>query len=155
MRIEHCKLAAHTHAIYIKTRIGRAGVTEGISGDDLDIDGGGFLRINLTKGGNTNTADDPVEGLAGYPSAKKISFSNVRLSNVKSIADVIDVAPEKPVEGLSLVGISGDAAKGIELRHVKEVVLRDINVTGVSGPLVSIEDVTGTGLDGAAAYHAP
>jgi polygalacturonase len=155
VRIEHCKLAAHTHAIYIKTRIGRAGVTEGISGDDLDIEGGGFLRINLTKGGNTNTADDPVEGPVGYPSAKNIRFSNIRLSNVKKIADVVDVAPEKPVEGLSLVGISGDAAKGIELRHVKEAVLLNINVTGVSGPLVSIEDVTGKELEGAAEYHAP
>jgi hypothetical protein len=74
---------------------------------------------------------------------------------VKSIADMVDIAPEKPVEGLSLVGISGDATKGIELRHVSEAELRDINVTGVSGPIVSIEDVTGTGLEAAAAYHAP
>jgi hypothetical protein len=74
---------------------------------------------------------------------------------VKAVAEVFDVAPEKPVEGLSLVGISGDAAKGIELRHVRQVLLRDINVTGISGPLVSIEDVTRMGLEGAAAYHAP
>src|SRR5262249_20866650 len=80
VRIEHCKLTAHTYAIYIKTRIGRAGVTEDVSGDDIDVADGGFLRINLTKGGNTNTADDPVQGLIGYPRAKKIDFSNVRLS---------------------------------------------------------------------------
>ena len=58
---------AASQAIYIKTRIGRAGVTEDITGDELDILGGGFLRINLVSGGNPDTADDPVPGLLGYP----------------------------------------------------------------------------------------
>jgi polygalacturonase len=146
IRIERCKLTARTYAIYIKSRIGRAGVTENISGDDLDIVDCGFLRINLTKGGNANTADDPVEGLIGYPAAKKISFSNVRLSNAKTIADVTDIAPERPVEGLSLVNLTGSAAKGILLWHVRDAVVRDINVSGVSGPLISIDDVAGTGI---------
>jgi polygalacturonase len=147
IRIEHCKLTARTHAIYIKTRIGRAGVTENITGDDLDILGGGFLRINLTVGGNTNTADDPVEGLIGYPSAKNLSFSHVRLANATVVVEAAQVAPEKPVEGLFLADISGTAAKGITLQHAKNVVLRDIHVTGFAGPLLTASDVSGTGLD--------
>jgi hypothetical protein len=105
-------MTANTHAIYIKTRIGRAGVNENIAGEDLDITGGGFLRINLTAGGNTNTADDPVEGLVGYPSAKNLSFSNVRLHDVKSIVEATQVAPEKPVDGLTLANITGPQPRG-------------------------------------------
>ena len=155
VRIEHCTFTARTHAIYLKTRIGRAGVNEAITGDDLDILAGGFLRINLTRGGNVNTADDPVEGLIGYPSAKNIAFSNVRLTNASVIVEATEVAPEKPVEGLSLTNISGTAAKGISMIHVKNAVLRDIKVTGLKGPLLAIDDVTGTGLDGAEKYVAP
>jgi Glycosyl hydrolases family 28 len=155
VRIERCRMSARTHAIYIKTRIGRAGVTENISGDDLDVTGGGFLRVNLTVGGNTNTADDPVEGLIGYPSARGLRFSNVRLKDASVLAEVTQIAPEKPVLGLSLIDISGTVAKGISLQHVRDAVLRNINVTGFTGPLLSTNDVTGAGLEGAVALAAP
>jgi polygalacturonase len=52
VRIEHCKMTSRTFGVYVKTRIGRAGVIENISGDDLEILGGGFLKINLTSAGN-------------------------------------------------------------------------------------------------------
>jgi polygalacturonase len=155
IRIEHCKMTARTHAIYIKTRIGRAGVNENITGDDLDVLGGGFLRINLTQGGNTNTADDPVEGLVGYPSAKNIAFSNVRLNNATVVVEATQVAPEKPVEGLTLSNISGTASKGITLVHVRDADLKDIRVTVANGPLLAINDTTGTGLENAEKYVAP
>jgi hypothetical protein len=35
------------------------------------------------------------------------------------------------------------------------VVLKDINVTGFKGPLLSLVNVTGTGLEGATAIPAP
>lgn len=155
IRIEHCTFTANSQAIYLKTRIGRAGVNEDISGDDLDILGGGFLRINLTTGGNTNTADDPVEGLIGYPSAKNLSFSNIRLKDAAVLVECTLVAPEKPVEGLTLTHVTGTTAKGIALQHVKNAVLSDIHVTGLSGPLLSTNDVTGTGLEGAIPLPAP
>jgi polygalacturonase len=155
VRIERCKFTAKTHAIYIKTRLGRAGVTENISGDDLEVLGGGFLRINLTVGGNTNTADDPVPGLAGYPEARGLSFTNVRLRNATILVDGAQVAPEKPVLGLTLANVTGTVARGITLQHAREVVLRDINVTGFTGPLLATADVTGTGLEAAVPYVTP
>lgn len=155
IRIEKCKMTSATHAIYIKTRIGRAGVTENIIGDDLDILAGGFLRINLLNGGNTNTADDPVPGLIGYPSAKNISFNHVRLNNSSVIADVTAVAPEKPVEGLTLTNISGTAARGIALVHVKDAKLADIKATASNGPLLAVDDATGAGLEKAEKYTPP
>jgi polygalacturonase len=147
VRIERCRFTSRTHAIYIKTRIGRAGVTENIHGQDLDVLAGGFLRINLTSGGNTNTADDPVPGLLGYPTARDLSFSNVRLRDATVLVEATQIAPEKPIEGLSLTNVTGTTAKGIALHHARDVVLKDIQVTGLTGPLLTTEDVTGTGLE--------
>jgi polygalacturonase len=155
VRVEHCKLAApRSSAFYIKTRIGRAGVIENISADDLDITEGSFLRINLISSGNTNTADDPVEGLLGYPEGRNFSFANIRLAG-GTLADISQVSAEKPLNNLTLENITGTCAKGIAMQHVNNAVLRRINVTGFAGPLVSTNAVTGTGLEGAAPYPAP
>ena len=43
VRIENCKLTSRTFGVYVKTRIGRAGVIENISGDGLDVLGGEFF----------------------------------------------------------------------------------------------------------------
>src|SRR5262249_3041331 len=47
IRIEQCSFASKTFGIYIKSRIGRAGTIEDIVGEDLTVQSGGFLRINL------------------------------------------------------------------------------------------------------------
>jgi polygalacturonase len=155
VRIEHCKLAApRSYAIYVKSRIGRAGITENISGDDLEIAQGGFLRVNLVSAGNTNTADDPVEGLLGYPEGRNFAFANIRV-NGGTLADVSHISADKPLEGLTLENITGVCAKGITMQHVNHALLRNIHVTGFSGALLSTNAVTGTGLEGAAPYNAP
>lgn len=146
VRIERCSFDSHTFAIYIKTRIGRAGVTENIHGENLDVLAGGFLRLNLTRGGNTNTYDDPVEGLLGYPSARNLNFNNVRLHHASEIVKAVRVSPEKPVQGLSLTNITGTAAKGMRFHHIRNLTLKDINVTGYEGDLITTEDVTGKGF---------
>jgi polygalacturonase len=153
--IDHCRMTAASQAIYIKTRIGRAGVTEDITGDELDILGGGFLRINLVSGGNQNTADDPVPGLLGYPSARNLRFSNIRLTNATVIADVAQVAPEKPVQGLSLTHITGTAQRGITLVNVQNAALNDIQVTGFTGPRLTTSNAIGTDLEDAVPYTPP
>jgi polygalacturonase len=155
VRIEKCKMTANSQAIYIKTRIGRAGITEGIVGEDLDITGGGFLRINLITGGNTNTADDPVEGLIGYPIARDLKFNNVRLDNVAFIVEAAAVAPERPVEKLVLSNITGTAKKGMTIMHARDVTLSNIKVENVPAPMLATQDVQGTGLEGAVQYTPP
>jgi hypothetical protein len=91
----------------------------------------------------------------GYPSARNIRFSNIRLVEATVVAEVVQIAPEKPVEGLSLTNISGTATRGITLHHVRDAVIRDLTVTGLTGPLLAIRDVTGSGIEGAAEYAPP
>lgn len=155
VRIEHCKLSApRSFAIYVKSRIGRAGVNENIVGDDLDILSGGFLRVNLASAGNSNTSDDPVEGLLGIPEGRNFRFSNIRMTG-GTLADVTQIPVEKPMDGLVLENVTGQCGKGISLQHVRNVWLSGLDVTGLSGPLVATNDVTGAGLDGATPYTPP
>ncbi len=150
VRIERCRLTAATHAIYLKSRIGRAGVSESIFGSDLEVLGGGFLRLNLVSGGNTNTVDDPVEGLIGYPAAWVLNFSGIRLANATAIVEATQTSPAMPVLQLTLANITGTAKKGIALANIRDAALSGIDVAGVEGPLLAVENVTGSGLEGAA-----
>jgi hypothetical protein len=65
------------------------------------------------------------------------------------------VHPNKPLDGFSLVNVTGTCAKGIFLANVKKAKLRDLKVTGFTGPLLSIHNVTGSGLEGATTIDAP
>jgi polygalacturonase len=141
VRIENCQMTSRTFGVYIKTRTGRGGIIENICGDNLDVLSGGFLKINLTSAGNLNTADDPVEGLAGYPLGKNFRFSNVTVTNCPKLVDARDLSPEKPLEGLSLANITGTCASGITLANIMDVKLRDINVTGFTGALIAQTNV--------------
>ena len=59
------------------------------------------------------------------------------------------------VDGLSLINISGDARKGISLANIRKAEIRNVTVSGVDGPLVSIHNVSGKGLTGAATIEGP
>jgi hypothetical protein len=132
--------------VYVKTRIGRAGVIENISGDDLDVLAGGFLKINLTSAGNLNTADDPVGGLAGYPIGRNFHFTNVRVTNCTKLVDAKDISPQKPLEALSLANIVGNCTNGISLANISGAKLRGIKVTGYQGAFLTLTNVQGSGL---------
>ena len=156
VRIEHCKFtAARTYAIYIKTRVGRGAFIEDISADDLDVSGTtqGFLRINALSSGLQDQA--PVPGEEGIPTLKNFKFSNVRVKDCPQLADATGIDPAKPLDGFSLTNVTGDCVKGISLANIRNAEIRGINVTGLTGPLIGVNNVTGSGLDGAAAIYPP
>jgi polygalacturonase len=141
VRIEHSRMTSRTFGVYVKTRIGRAGVIENICGDNLEILGGGFLKINLVSAGNSNTANDTVEGDVGIPLGKKFSFANVRVSHCARLVDAKDISPEKPLEGLSLANITGTCTNGIALANVVGAKLKNIHVTGCQGVFLTQTNV--------------
>ncbi len=69
--------------------------------------------------------------------------------------DGFSVDARKPLDGLVLENISGTCAKGISLANAVHVSVKNIHVTGFSGPLLSIANVTGKGLEGATTVDAP
>jgi polygalacturonase len=156
VRVEHCKFThARTYAIYIKTRTGRGAYIEDITATDLDVSGmvGGFLRLNLMHSGIQDP--EPVPGMEGIPATGNYRFSNVRVNDCAVLVDGVDVSPDKPLHGLTLENISGTCGKGISLANVRGAEIRNVTVTGFSGPLIGIHNVTGKGLKGAVTIEGP
>ena len=156
VRIEHCRFtAAKTYAVYIKSRVGRGAFIEDIVADDLDVSatGEGFLRVNLLGSGIQD--QDPVPGIAGIPTTRNFRFSNVRVSECPKLVDGTGIHSEKPLDGFSLVNVTGDCRTGISLANIRHAEIRNIQVTGYSGPLLATHNVTGKGLQGAIAIDAP
>ncbi len=54
-----------------------------------------------------------------------------------------------------LTNVTGNCAKGISLANIRDAELRDIRVTGLTGPLLSVYNVMGTGIEGASALAPP
>src|SRR5882724_2676114 len=151
VRIERCAFKqARTYAIYIKSRPGRGAFIEDISGNNLDVQTAtnGFLRINLLNSGLQDT--EPVLGDAGIPTAKNFRFTNIRV-NCGTLVNAVAISPVKPLDGLSLVNITGTCAKGITLANITHADVHGIHVTGFNGPLLGMNNVRGNGLEGAVA----
>jgi polygalacturonase len=146
VRIEHCRFTrANSYAVYIKSRPGRGAFIENISASDLDVATapGGFLRVNLLNSGIQDP--EPVPGDEGIPAAKNFRFKDVKV-NCGTLVDAVSISPMKPVNGFSLVNISGSCAKGISLGNIVGAELQNIRVTGYTGAMVTTTNVQGTGL---------
>jgi polygalacturonase len=149
--IEHCKcLGARSHAIYIKSRPGRGAFIENITVSNFEVSGAkqGFLRLNNLNSGKQD--EFPVPGDAGIPLFREFHFSNIRVTDLPALVQATEIHPRKPLVGFSLTNVTGTVKSGIMLANMKNVAIRNVKVTGFEGPLLSIENVTGTGLTGAA-----
>jgi polygalacturonase len=148
--IEHCKcVGARSHAVYIKSRPGRGAYVENISVNDMDVSGmkQGFLRLNNLNSGKQD--EFPVPGDAGIPEFKNFRFSNIRVVDVPALVQAAEIHPKKPLVGLSLANITGTCKAGITLANMRNVSIHGVKVSGFDGPFLSIENVTGAGLEGA------
>ncbi len=156
IRIERCTIGGRQNGISIKSRNGRGGYFEDIKGEDLAIiDAGTFLDINLmTKG---IQASDPVPGpVDQWARFQHVSFHHVQVRHVRTLVSAGKIPAERPMDGLSLKDITGTCDRGITITNANQVELAGIDVTGYSGPLLTTEHVTGTGLEspgGAATTH--
>jgi hypothetical protein len=114
---------------------------------------GGFLSLNLLGSGIQDQV--PVPGDEGIPTTRNFRISNVRLKDCPVLVDGVRVHPRKPLDGFSLTNVRGTCKKGIALANVKGATIRDVKVEGLEGPLIAVHDVTGEGLEGAAAIEGP
>ena len=156
VRINDCKFTqAKTFAVYIKSRPGRGAFIEDISCNNLDVSSkvGGFLRFNILNSGLMG--EDPVPGDDGIPTIKNFRFTNIKVDNAPILVDGTDIHPHKPLEGFTLENVTGTCTKGIFLANIKDAVIKDIKVTGFTGPLLNINNVTGKGLTGATTIDPP
>jgi hypothetical protein len=113
---------------------------------------GGFLRINGTSSGLQDQC--PVAGDAGIPVLRNYRFAQVHVEDCPMLVDAVRMDATKPLDGLAISDVTGTCSKGMYLANIRHALLRGIHVTGVSGPLLNIDNVTGAGLKGAANFSA-
>ena len=77
------------------------------------------------------------------------------MKDCPQLVDATGIHPLKPLDGFSLTNVTGNCAKGISLANIRNAEIRDIKVTGLTGPLIGVNNATGSGLDGAAAIDPP
>ena len=149
--VERCQcLAAHTFAIYIKSRPGRGAFIEDVVMRDLEVRsaGYGFLRINILDSGKQDQF--PVGGLDGIPTVRNFTFERIHVVDVPILVEAYQFHPDKPLDGFTMRGITGTSGKGMSLANIRNAVLEGIDVNVFSGPKVAVDNVTGRGLEGAA-----
>ena len=151
VKIQNCVLSGRQNAIFIKSRDGRGGFMENISGENLTVlKSPTFIGIDLMKKGIQAT--DPVPGdVEKWPRVQNLSFKNVRVQDVAELVAGKDVPAARPLDGFALTDIAGTCGRGLMLANMTNVQLSQIRVTGFTGPLITTENVKGTGLDVSAA----
>jgi len=151
VRVEHCVIAGRQNGISIKSRNGRGGFFENITGEHLLVfKSPTFLAIELLKKGIQ--ASDPVPGtVEQWARTQGIRFSHVEVRDVGTLVEARSIPADRPIDGLTLTDISGTCRQAIVLSHAKNVVLGGISVSGYAGPLTTFDDVSGTGLEAPAA----
>jgi hypothetical protein len=156
VHVDNCKcLGAGTFAIYIKSRPGRGAFIEDIYMSNLEVSGAklGFLRFNIL---NSGIADEYlVPGDEGIPTIRNFEFRNIKVTDEPVLVDGTAIHPHKPLNGFVLENVTGTCGKGISLANVTNARIASVNVTGFQGPLLSIYNVTGKGLQGAVQIDGP
>jgi hypothetical protein len=142
--VENCEFTRGDNSIFIKSREDRAGYVEDITGKDLDCHATTFLVIDLLDKGIKD--EQPVTGVAGWTPARRIVFSNIKVS-VTTLLDAHLIPPAKPLDGLSISNVFGTCRRAISLANITNVTLRDIRVTGYTGPFLTTTNAFGRGLD--------
>ena len=150
VRLERCLISGRQNGILFKSRDGRGGYFDDITGEDLTVlNSPTFLAIDLLKKGIQAT--EPVPGaVEKWARVHQIGFRRVAVSKVGTLVSAQNIPAERPIDGLVLTDITGTCDRGILLANATNVELAGIKVTGFTGPLVTTHNVTGNGLEKAA-----
>lgn len=149
--VRNCVIAGRQNAIFIKSRDGRGGFMENISGENLTVLGSPtFVGIDLMHKGIQ--AADPVPGdTAQWARVQNISFRNIHVQNVTQLVAGTDIPPARPLDRFTLTDITGTCARAVSIANMTNVNFSHIRVTGFTGPLVAADNARGSGLDNSAA----
>ena len=153
--ISNCTISGVQNAIFIKSRDGRGGFMDNITGENLTVEASPtFIGIDLMSKGIQ--AAEPVTGdVEKWTKVSNITFKNIQVNNVRTLVETQHsntgegVAPERPIDGFTLTNITGTCQRGITLTNVLNANFSNIKVTGYNGPLMTLKNVTGNGLEGA------
>jgi len=159
--ISNCTISGVQNAIFIKSRDGRGGFLDNITGENLTVEASPtFVGIDLLSKGIQ--AAEPVTGdVEKWTKVSNITFKNIIVHNVRTLVETQHsnagegVSPVRPIDGFTLSNITGTCQRGITLTNIVNANFSDIKVTGFEGPLLTLKNVTGKGLEQTGPASAP
>jgi polygalacturonase len=146
VRIENCKFVRAVNAIFIKSRDGRGGFIENITADGWDVGSDVQHVIHFDLRNKGIVAYETVQGLDGIPRVQNLTFNNLK-TQARRLLWVTSISPDKPVEGLTLSDVTGTCQEPINISNMRNVVLRNINITGYTGDFIKAQNVTGPSFE--------
>ena len=145
--IERCKVTSvYKFAIYIKSRVGRGAFIENITVRDFEAANmrQGFLKISQTSAGIQDA--DPVPGLVGIPLFRNILVQRIHVQDAPILLEATEISEDKPMDGFTFEEVSGTCIKAMALANVRHATLKNITVSGFTGPLLRSANVIGRGM---------
>jgi hypothetical protein len=64
-----------------------------------------------------------------------------------TLVNAVAIPPEKPLNGLSLVNVTGTCTNAIALANIRNAEFRDVRVTGYAGSFLTCTNVLGVGVE--------
>src|SRR5262249_16700426 len=87
-----------------------------------------------------------VQGMDGFPRTGNFTFNNIK-SQAEQLLLVTAIAPDKPMYGFKFTNISGTCKGAIKVSNIKNLMLKNINVTGYDGDFLTASNVTGPNIE--------
>ena len=143
VHIAHCKFYQGGGALYFKMRAGRAGYVRDVTADDLEVGPEPLFVINNNY--KFNPDSQGVPGSDGLTKFQNITINNARIACKRAVS--VAAMPEKPADGITLSNISGTCTQPWSFKNATNVTLKNIRITGLEKGFLSLDNVTGTGLD--------
>ena len=141
--VSHCTFRNGHEALLLKSRPGRAGYIQGLRASHLVVGPGPLLRVLTTYSANPDAQGVP--GGAGLTRFSDINISDVQADSQDLV--IVEATPDRPVDGLTLSNITGRCTHGLVLHNVRNAVMKNIRLRGLTGPLYLTENVQGVGLE--------
>ncbi len=144
--LEGCTLSGHQNGIFLKSRDGRGGCIKNFTATNLTIhDSPTFLNIDLLDKGIVGT--EPVTNAPDeWTQLSGISFKHIRVDNVSYLVKASGIPAGRPIDGFLLADVQGTCGKAMDMANMKNVVLSGIKVTHYQGPLLTENNLEGTGI---------
>ena len=71
---------------------------------------------------------------------KTLQDANIKV-NCGTLVDAVSTSPVKPIQGFSLTNVTGTCTTGVSLANMTNTRLRNIHITGITGPLIKTTNV--------------
>ena len=146
VHITNCTFKQGRAALQLKSRSGRGGSLEDITAEHLVV--GPEPLLEITGNYSYNPDSQGVSGMAGLTHFRNIQISDVQIESKNLLS--IEGTKEKPVDGIQINRVTGTCKEGSVIQNATNVVLNQIRLDGISGPLYFTNNVAGTGFELAA-----